>query len=435
MRAAASGAMVQTPWGNGSELRARKLTPGQGVPAEEVERSQRERLYGAMVVSVAERGFEQTSVADLVKISGVSRRTFYQLFKDKRDCFVATITEIIATTMKMAGRGYSGEGRWQTEGLRTLRSVFEMCAAQPAAAWLCVVEAPAVGVAGVDPLLRSVDELDALSLAIGKGDAGGRAGRAGLVRAVTGGMYRVMYERLIDGCETELPGCAEETWEWAVSYSPLPGPLRSRGRRGTTIEGAAPPFAAHIQSERILRGFARAVALHGYAATTIAEIAREARISQQTFYAHFAGKEDAMEAALDTSGAQMVAATLPAVRRSDDWAEGVRVAISSMCAFLAAEPAFARLRTMEAYGAGPRAVKLRDRATREILERTLALDRAAPRLEGLVEEATIGALNAVLYDAAGREAPEAFLGAAALGTYVVLAPLVGAKRAYGVCCS
>jgi AcrR family transcriptional regulator len=435
MRVAASGAMVQTPWGNGSELRARKLSPGHGVPAEDVERSQRERLYGAMVVSVTERGLEQTSVADLVRISGVSRRTFYQLFKDKRDCFVATITEIVAVTMKVAGRGYSGERRWQTEGLRTLRSVFEMCAAQPAAAWLCVVEAPAVGMAGVDPLLRSVDELDALARAIGKSDTRARASRTSLVRAVTGGMYRVMYERLIEGREAELPGCAEETWDWAISFSPLPGALRSRERRGTTIEGAAPPFAAHIQSERILRGFAGAVARHGYAATTIAQIAREAKISQQTFYAHFAGKYDAMEAALDTSGAQMVAATLPAVRRSDDWTAGVRVAISSMCAFLAAEPAFARLRQIEAYGAGPRAVNLRDRATSEILERTLALDRAAPRLEGLAGEATVGALNAVLYDAAGREAPEALLKAAPLGTYVVLAPLLGAKRAYEACCS
>jgi hypothetical protein len=106
-----------------------------------------------------------------------------------------------------------------------------------------------------------------------------------------------------------------------------------------------------------------------------------------------------------------------------------------MCAFLAAEPAFARLRTIEAYGAGPRAVNLRDRATSEILERTLALDRAAPRLEGLAGEATIGALNAVLYDAAGREAPEALLKAAPLGTYVVLAPLLGAKHAYEACCS
>ena len=47
----------------------------------------------------------------------------------------------------------------------------------------------------------------------------------------------------------------------------------------------------------------------------------------------------------------------------------------------------------------------------------------------------IGALNAVLYDAARKEAPGAFLGAAALGTYVVLAPLVGAEQAYEVCCA
>jgi AcrR family transcriptional regulator len=336
--------------------------------------------------------------------------------------------------MKVAGRGYSEEGRWQKEGLRTLSSVFEMCAAQPAAAWLCVVEAAAMGVAGVEPILRSVGEMEALSLAIGAGDARSRASRASLVRAVTGGMYRVMYERLTEGREAELPGCAEEIWEWAVSFSPLPGPLRSRERRGTTVEAAAPPFAAHIQSERILRGFAAAVARHGYAATTIAEIAREAKISQQTFYAHFAGKEDAMEAALDTSGAQMVAATLPAVRRSDDWRGGVRVAISSMCAFLAAEPAFARLRTTEAYAAGPRAVELRDHATIEILETTLARDRAVPRLEGLTGEATIGALNAVMYDAAVKGTPEAFLGAAPLGTYTVLAPLVGARQAFEVCC-
>jgi AcrR family transcriptional regulator len=428
------GAMVLTPWGQGSELKARKLSPGRGVPAVEVERSQRERLYGAMVVAVARQGFEQTSVADLLSLSGVSRRTFYQLFDDKRDCFLATIRELVAVTMQVAGRGYSGEGRWQVEGLRMLRSVFEMCAAQPAAARLCVVEASAVGVAGVEPIMRSVDGMPALSQAIGGGGARLRASRAALLRAVTGGIHRIMYERLSAGREAELPGCAEETWTWAVSFSPLPGPLRARPRRGDPSGGAAPPFAAHIPSERILRGFAAAVAEHGYEATTIAEIAREAKISQQTFYAHFAGKEDAMMAALDTSGAQMVAATLPAVRRSEDWREGVRVAIGSMCAFLAAEPAFARLRAMEVYTAGPAAVAQRDGSIGEILEVTLALDGTAPRLEGLAGEATIGALNAVLYDAAAQGSPEALLRAAPLGTYVVLAPLLGAEAAYEICC-
>jgi AcrR family transcriptional regulator len=272
-------------------------------------------------------------------------------------------------------------------------------------------------------------------VAMRDGDPRWRESRRGLVGAVIGGLHRVMYDHLRDGREEELPGCAAETWEWAMSLAPLPGPLRPRGRRAAEIAVGAPPFAAHIPSERILRGFAAAVAENGYAAATIAEIAEAARISQETFYAHFSGKEDAMEATLDSSGAQMVAATLPAVRRSEDWREGVRVAIASMCAFLAAEPAFARLRAVETYVAGPRAVALRDWATSEILEVTLALDEAAPRLEGLGGEATIGGLNAVLYDAVRRGGSEALLGAGSLGSYVVLAPLVGAEEAYEVCCA
>jgi AcrR family transcriptional regulator len=423
--------MVLTPWGKGSELRRRKLVPGQGVPAEEVERSQRQRLYGAMVASVAEKGYEATSVADLLALSGVSRRTFYLLFEDKHACFVATIEEIIAVSMKAAGRAFSTDGHWQEEGVGTLQAVFDLCAAQPAAARMCIVDAYAAGQAGLEPMIRAVDQLDALSLAIRSNDPRRRESRAELVRAVTGGMHAILYNRLRDGREAELPERAKEIWEWAVSFSPLPGTLRLRQRRPASVAGA-PPFAAHIPSERILRGFAAGVSEHGYGATTIAEIAAAAKISQATFYAHFAGKEDAMEAALDSSGAQMVAATLPAVRRTESWMDGVRVAMRSMCAFLAAEPAFARLRGVEAYSAGPRAVAMRDRAMKEILEFTLTIEKGAPRLEGLVEEATLGALNTILYDATTRGGPEAIRGAAAVMTYVVLAPLVGAEAAYEV---
>lgn len=424
-------AMVLTPWGNGDELRRRKMVPGQGVPAEKVERSQRERLYGAMVASVAEKGYEATSVADLLALSGVSRRTFYLLFGDKRACFVATIEEIIAASMTVAGRGYSTDGRWQEEGLGTLQAVFDLCAAQPAAAHLCVVDAYAAGQAGLEPMIKAVDQLDALSLAIRSNDPRLRESRAELVRAVTGGMHAVMYNRLRDGRERELPERAKETWDWAVSFSPLAGTLRPRRRRMEDAAGA-PPFAALIPGERILRSFASSVAEHGYGATTIAEIAAEAKISQATFYAHFADKGDALEAALDSSGAQMVAATLPAVRRAEGWMEAIRVANTSMCAFLASEPAFARLRVVEAYSAGPRAVELRDQATREILQVTLAMDSEAPALEGLVEEATIGALNTGLYDAMIRGGAAAVREAASTMTYVVLAPLVGAETAYEV---
>lgn len=60
-----------------------------GLPREEVERSQRERLLTAAAEAVAEKGYASMSVADILKGASVSRTTFYQLFDDKLDCFLA----------------------------------------------------------------------------------------------------------------------------------------------------------------------------------------------------------------------------------------------------------------------------------------------------------------------------------------------------------
>jgi len=56
---------------------------------DQVAQSQRERLLAAMGGAVAEKGYARTSVADVIKRSGVSRATFYEMFKDKDDCFRA----------------------------------------------------------------------------------------------------------------------------------------------------------------------------------------------------------------------------------------------------------------------------------------------------------------------------------------------------------
>lgn len=71
----------------------------------QVERSQRDRLMAAMAEAVAERGYANTAVADVLAGAGVSRATFYRLFRDKEDCFSATYRaglEIIAATMAAA---------------------------------------------------------------------------------------------------------------------------------------------------------------------------------------------------------------------------------------------------------------------------------------------------------------------------------------------
>jgi AcrR family transcriptional regulator len=69
---------------------------------DEVRRSQRERLLNAMTDAVAEKGFANTVVADVVARSGVSRATFYQMFRDKDDCFRAAYeahAELLASVM------------------------------------------------------------------------------------------------------------------------------------------------------------------------------------------------------------------------------------------------------------------------------------------------------------------------------------------------
>jgi AcrR family transcriptional regulator len=50
--------------------------------------TQRERMLNAVVETVAEKGFADSTVADVVARGGVSRRTFYEHFDDKLDCFL-----------------------------------------------------------------------------------------------------------------------------------------------------------------------------------------------------------------------------------------------------------------------------------------------------------------------------------------------------------
>lgn len=432
-------AMVRTPWGNADELRGRKLNPGLGTPREEVERNQRERLFGAMVASVATKGYKATSVADLLELSGVSRATFYSHFADKEACFAATIKAILAASVAIGASTYGSAGSWEERAQRGLRRFIEVIAAQPAAARMCVVESYAAGPAALEPLGRAVDAIEALVAAGLEQQPGRRGTPRELTRAAIGGLHWVVYRHLLAGTEAELVERVPELWQWTMSYEPPPRPLRGRGRRGsaeasgTAGADAAPPFAAHIPGERILRGFAAVVAEKGYAETTIADIAARAQISQATFYAHFESKEDALFAAIESSGTQMMAATLPAVRRAKSWPEAVHIALASIFGFLAAEPAFARLQAVEAYAAGPAAIELRDRSVVEVVETTLALALGQrPEPVPIGQEATVGAIGGILFDRIRDEGPAVLPEYVPLATYVALAPFLGPERACAV---
>jgi len=79
------------------------------LSAETVRESQRQRLLRAMLESVGERGYDATSVPQVVALAKVSRNAFYELFNDKLDCFLVLCEALSQQLLEevFAPRGFS----------------------------------------------------------------------------------------------------------------------------------------------------------------------------------------------------------------------------------------------------------------------------------------------------------------------------------------
>jgi TetR/AcrR family transcriptional regulator len=382
-----------------------------------------------MVALTVRRGYAACSVADLVELSGVSSRSFYDLFADKEDCFLATLDEALNGLEAVATAQLDGTGTMQERAARATRGLAELAVSQPAAARFCLVDSYGVGDHARKRLDESTSALAELLGVIFAGLPERRGMPPELTRAIVGGLIAVLYRCLARDEPGEVPALAQGLHDWAFGIPPPPRPLRPKGRRPKPVEADLPPFAAYVPAERVLRGFASAVAQKGYLATTIADVAAVASISQNTFYAHFRDKEDVLYGALDSSGAQLLAAVLPAIRRTPNWPAALRVAMETACGFLAAEPAFAQLREVEVYTIGPRAVEHRDRAQTELLRELRKLaDSPAPR--GVALEATLGAIRFLFYERVRAGTPTEVTKVAPFATYLALAPSMGAEAAW-----
>src|SRR6476619_2442023 len=216
--------MVRTPWGDATGLRARMMRPGRGTPRDEAERNQRERLFAALVATVAEKGYEATTVADLVQLSGVSRSAFYRHFTDKEECFLTAAEALAQPTveiMEHAEHAPSGEGRTQ----EALEAFLKLIAAQPAASKMCFVEIYAAGPEGVAVVERTLDTFEKLGKGLFDEIPGREEMPAQMIRAMIGGLQKVVHKRLYRDEQQELHELSPQIWQWWLSYPTPPGPL------------------------------------------------------------------------------------------------------------------------------------------------------------------------------------------------------------------
>jgi AcrR family transcriptional regulator len=422
--------MVATPWGDSEQLRERGLRPGPGIPPDEAAQNQRERLFGAMVASVSERGYAGTRVSDLVELSGVARKSFYRLFADKEACFVATVEAMISIGVAYAVAATpttEGEAAsWEDQMAGVIHGFAEMVLSQPAAARLLLLETHAAG----PTALGLLDNAFAAFEALGRKRLAEHPELANLpieVLTVSAGTVQEMAaRRLREGREAELPSLGDELAQLLASIRPPPEPIRM----ATKPPAFAPEtLDAHDRSERALRAFTAVVAEAGYANASVSQAVKRASMSPTTFYASFRNKEDAMMAAIDSAGAQIVAAIVPTVRRNPDWPLGVRSALGTFFNFLASRPSLARLMLVEVYAAGPAAVARREQALAPLIALVDGWHAKAPQVPAVAIEALSGGIFALAFKTTKERGPESLPNLAAISTYFALAPFIGAEPA------
>jgi AcrR family transcriptional regulator len=112
---------------------------------EEVTRSQRNRLIRAMAEAMAENGYAQTSVADVLGRARVSRETFYQQFSSKQDCFIAAYEQAASVILANLDREAASPGTPLERFDRTLGVYLQALAGEPAFARLFMIEVYSAG--------------------------------------------------------------------------------------------------------------------------------------------------------------------------------------------------------------------------------------------------------------------------------------------------
>lgn len=436
----------------------------QALPREAVAAHQRERLFKAMIEAVDEQGFLATTIADLVSRAGISRRSFYEHFHNKEECLLATYDEIIGhLTRRVVKAAASVEG-WPAQLEAFIRELFMAVGDRPDLAQLVCVEMGAAGPIGVQRWAQGAAYMqrfivDGFEQAPGEGTL-----PIPVARAIVGALRKIMYsrvrnERSSKTMQAEMLKLVPDLVSWITIYYPspagvpsLPVPKPPRRLLGGRAPGTfSPPspmgarglphgehnlprgFVIFNQRERIFDAIANLTAAKGYGALSLEDIAAEAAVSLQTFYTHFANKEEAFLATYEVGHAKAMAVINQTLKGQTSWVEAVRASVLALLEFLASEPSYAHLACVDVLIAHPHVANRLDEANAFYAELlTLQIGDDAPKLPPapILGEAIVGGVFELLHDYILRGHTSELPELADHIVYLALTPLLGSEQAW-----
>jgi AcrR family transcriptional regulator len=197
-----------------------RLPPGRhGLPREFVTHNQRERLIAGIAEAVAENGYSGTTIAHITRAAAVSRRTFYEHFSSKDECFVAAYDAVMSELRERVTAAFEENEEWPQAIKAGIDAMLQFLAAEPNLARLCMVEALVAGPA-------VVERYDAAIQSFVPYFQEGREGRSPEVlsrlsptteEALVGGMVSLISRRIIAGRAEELDELLPDLVEFTLT--------------------------------------------------------------------------------------------------------------------------------------------------------------------------------------------------------------------------
>ncbi len=224
------------PAGSPEDKKLERLPRGRhGLSREAVRTSQRDRILRAMVEVVAELGYPETRVVDVIKRAGVSRKTFYEFFSDREECFLAAYDLALDGLLRGTEQAYESAGgeRWAERIRVALQAFLGMMAEHPELAKFCVVDVLAAGP-------RALARRDAaIRQFTGIIDAGRSESERDLpaitALSIAGGINELIYSELLKGAGPELPQRLPEIIYWLTQPFLGTDAAEAERRRATAL--------------------------------------------------------------------------------------------------------------------------------------------------------------------------------------------------------
>lgn len=181
-----------------------------------------------MIKVVSERGYPETRVVDVIGVAGVSRKTFYELFDSKEDCFLAAydgLLELLLEEVTNAFESKSG-ATWAERMAAALEALLEHLAAHPGEARFAIVEVLA---AGPKALARRDAALRQFTGFLEAGRSETSVELPGITSlSIAGGINELLYSEILHGAVGRLPSRLPDLIFWVT--------LPFLGAEGATAE-------------------------------------------------------------------------------------------------------------------------------------------------------------------------------------------------------